>query len=179
MLSKHNIERLAGLIQAFKEVSVERMGYKTALLYLDSLIDRLNDGISNLGVPLTVNLSDYRSAQFTTFTEAIYKVFYEIIVNAVEHGVTEKGIKLSAEQSDKGLFVHVYDYGEGVKDEPLNYIFESFFTTGRGIQKKLGLGLFQVQNIVMQLLQGEIKAYNKEGFHFEIDVPNPETKKQE
>lgn len=179
LLSEHNIERLAGLIQTFKEVSVEQMGYKTALLDLDNLIDRLNDDASNLGVPLTVNLSGYRTAQFTTFTEAIYKVFYEIIVNAAEHGATEKGIKLSVEQSDSGLFVHVRDYGEGVKDETLNHIFEPFFTTGRGIQKKLGLGLYQVQNIVMQLLQGEIKAYNKEGLHFEIYVPNPETKKQE
>ena len=179
LLSEHNIERLAGLIQTFKEVSVEQMGYKTALLDLESLIDRLNDDASNLGVPLTVNLSGYRSAQFITFTEAIYKVFYEIIVNAAEHGATEKGMKLSVEQSDKGLFVHVRDYGEGVKDETLNHIFEPFFTTGRGIQKKLGLGLYQVQNIVMQLLQGEIKAYNKDGLHFEIYVPNPEAKKHE
>lgn len=179
MLSEQNIERLAGLIQTFKEVSVEQMGYKTALLDLDALIDRLNDDAANLSVPMTVNLSGFRTVQFITFTEAIYKVLHEIIVNAAEHGDKEKGIKLSVEQTDKGLFVHLRDYGEGVKEETLNHIFEPFFTTGRGIQKKLGLGLYQVQNIVMQLLQGEIKAYNKDGLHFDVYIPNPENKKHE
>ena len=155
------------------------MGYKTALLDLDALIDRLNDDAANLSVPMTVNLSGFRTVQFITFTEAIYKVLHEIIVNAAEHGDKEKGIKLSVEQTDKGLFVHLRDYGEGVKEETLNHIFEPFFTTGRGIQKKLGLGLYQVQNIVMQLLQGEIKAYNKDGLHFDVYIPNPENKKHE
>jgi len=179
LLSEQNIERLAGLIQTFKEVSVEQMGYKTALLDLDTLIDRLNDDAANFSVPMTVNLSGYRTVQFTTFTEAIYKVFHEIIENAAEHTDKEKGIKLNVEQTDTGLFVHIRDYGEGVDEAALNHIFEPFFTTGRGIQKKLGLGLYQVQNIVIQLLQGEIKAYNKEGLHFDIYIPNPENKKHE
>lgn len=174
ILSDENIDRMANLIKSFKQVSVEQMGYKVAKLDLQTTVGRLEADASQLEMPLKVDLALSNKLEFITFNEALYKVLYEILVNAYEHGDRKKGLNLKLQQTDKGLFIHARDYGVGVEEENLNHIFEPFYTTGRGIDNKLGLGLYQVQNVVLQLLQGEIKAYNKDGLNFDIYVPNPD-----
>ena len=41
--------------------------------------------------------------------------------------------------------------------EELEQLFLPFFTKARGVNKKLGLGMYQVKNIINDLLQGDIK----------------------
>lgn len=174
LLSDQNVDRMANLIRSFKQVSVEQMGYKVSKLDVQNIISRLEIDASKLEMPLKIQLDLSNDLAFITFNEALYKVLYEILVNAHEHSDRDQGVNLKLQQTDRGLFVHMRDYGEGVDDESLPHIFEPFFTTGRGIENKLGLGLYQVQNIIVQLLQGEIKAYNKEGLNFDIYLPNPD-----
>lgn len=171
-LADENMGRMADLVKSFKEVSVEQMQFSTALLDVDALVERIQDSAKDLGVRFHLNIDNQNENGFTTFPEAIYWVLAELLKNTRYHSNGELVANLTMEIKDDGLNLEYSDTGQGVDEEYLNHIFEPFFTTKRGSNRKLGLGLYQLHNIVTQLLRSELKVANQNGLKFEIHVPN-------
>lgn len=169
-----NIERMADLVENFKRVSVEQMSYQTEPLNIIGIYKRLEQQAQLEGLLLSLKFDDNCNVPFVTFSQSISRVLNELIDNVRAHVDGNPKVFIESVQTNTELKLHIYDLGKGVIEDDLKHIFEPFFTTKRGSQKKLGLGLYRVHNIVCQLLNGKIKAYNQSGLHFEIIIPNPD-----
>lgn len=61
--------------------------------------------------------------------------------------------------TEDGCITLIYkDYGKGIKEQELPKIFEPFYSTQRGSEERIGLGLYNVYNIVNHVLGGKIVA---------------------
>lgn len=170
-LADQNIERMADLIKSFKEVSVEQMQFSADRLELDPLIERLKDDAHEMNLNLHCQIESTLNSAFITFPDAIYWVLFELFNNSKDHSDSDE-VYLQLKINDAKLSIEYRDKGKGVSSEYLNHIFEPFFTTKRGSEKKLGLGLYQVHNIVTQLLKSDLNIVNKDGLMFEMNISN-------
>lgn len=68
--------------------------------------------------------------------------------------------KISIKASEKAGMVclNYEDNGKGLSQQGLEDLFNPFYTTKRGKQGRIGLGMYQVYNIINHLLHGKIKA---------------------
>lgn len=59
-----------------------------------------------------------------------------------------------------------------MREQDKQYVFNPFYTTGRGSNGKTGLGMYHVHNIINQLLKGKIAMLEKpQGVTYSIDFP--------
>lgn len=102
--------------------------------------------------------------------EKIFRVFFNLINNAVE-AVGENGeIKFLVHMDDKCINFEVIDNGKGILPENLGKIFDPFFTSGK--TKGTGLGLAVVKEII-EAHNGEITADSKQGEFTRFSVRLP------
>ncbi len=94
------------------------------------------------------------------------RVFFNLIDNAVKHGVRVTAITVRCEREPDGILVIVEDNGVGIPAGEKEKIFE------RGFGKNTGLGLFLVREIlaITGITIKEAGVYGK-GARFEITVP--------
>ena len=169
-LSEDSLLRITDLIKSFKHVSVEQMSFQLEKLELDTLVERLEYQSKLNEINIAIKVNNQTTEDFNTFAEGIYWSLNEMLMNAAEFS-KQCNVVIEFAVTDKELTIHFYDNGAGVDEMDLPQIFDPFFTTGRGIDRKLGLGLYQVHNIIIQLLNGKIRAYNDNGLHFEMHIP--------
>lgn len=170
-ISDESVIRIVELIQSFKKVSVEQMQFDLDVLNLESLLGRLEAAAQLNQVPININIKGSFNKRITTFPEGIYWSLNELLENTCDFCNSDKGIFIEMTANKDDIEIHFYDKGVGVNDDILPVIFDPFYTSGRGANKRLGLGLYQVKNIIVQLLHGSIKAFNQDGLHFKIRIP--------
>lgn len=95
------------------------------------------------------------------------QVFENIISNAAKYAKTD--VEISAEKTDKGAEIVFRDFGKGIPDEEIPFIFDKFYRGSRiGKENGAGLGLHIVKYIVTQS-GGEVYAENlSDGFQIKI-----------
>jgi PAS domain S-box-containing protein len=95
------------------------------------------------------------------------RVFFNLVDNAVRHGVRVTEITLRCEREPDGILVIMEDNGHGIPVAEKEKIFE------RGVGKNTGLGLFLVREIlsITDITIKETGIYGK-GARFEISVPS-------
>lgn len=91
--------------------------------------------------------------------EAIYRIYRNLIDNALAHAPGETPIEVTA---GPGPQLSVRDYGHGIADEDLPHIFERFWRKDRRTTDGAGLGLGIVQRLV-QAHGGAITVANAPG----------------
>ncbi len=69
------------------------------------------------------------------------RVFYNLIDNAVSHTGTEKKVDVSVKEKEDCVRVEVRDYGAGVQEEELPYIWDRYFTSRQRKRSHQGSGL--------------------------------------
>lgn len=105
-----------------------------------------------------------------------------IILNAkdvlVDRKVTNPYIKINIEEVDNRVVITVEDNAGGIKQEPIEKIFESCVSSK---PENIGIGLYIVKTIIEKRLRGKIAVKNSEfGAIFTITLPlNSETKEEE
>ncbi len=113
--------------------------------------------------------------------EKIRNVLLNVVDNAIRY--TKKGkiiirtyVKQDASQKRKGLVIEVKDTGDGMTQEEINHLFESFSRGGAGTRMSTegaGLGLYIAEQF-MKLHKGKIWAESEgrgEGSTFYIELP--------
>ncbi|MBP1565619.1 MAG: HAMP domain-containing histidine kinase [Oscillospiraceae bacterium] len=98
------------------------------------------------------------------------QVFENIVSNAAKYAKTD--VEISAAKTDKGAEITFRDFGKGIPDEEIPFIFDKFYR-GNRIEKEngAGLGLYIVKYVVTQL-GGEVYAENlPDGFQIKIILP--------
>lgn len=97
------------------------------------------------------------------------QVFINLIMNAISASSVKGEVFIATKIEESDLIIQLKDFGEGIKTEDLNKIFQPFFTTQKG---GTGLGLPVVHGII-QNHGGQINVESKIGVGtaFTIKLP--------
>lgn len=104
--------------------------------------------------------------------------FSQVLINLINNAKDELSlrkienpyIKITIFEEDENIIVIVEDNAGGIKVNPVDMIFEPFFTYEK--QNGSGIGLFMSKLIIEKNMEGKLKASNKnDGAFFEIILP--------
>jgi two-component system, OmpR family, phosphate regulon sensor histidine kinase PhoR len=103
-------------------------------------------------------------------------IIFNLLDNANKYSPEKPIIKITTENTEKGLSIKVSDQGIGMTKESIKQIFEKFYRVPTGNVhdvKGFGLGLSYVKKMVEEH-QGRINVLSKlsEGSEFEVVLPN-------
>ena len=100
------------------------------------------------GSTIEVEITD--SLQAAADEAQIKRVMYNFIDNAVNHTDDSKKIRVSLMERDGSVRFEVTDYGEGIADEELPYVWDRYYTARSRKNKAVvsGLGLSIVKEIL-------------------------------
>ena len=180
-LVAEEIKRLSRLVADLLDVSRLEMGERkmnfakydlcdNAATVLISLEQRINDK------RLDVSFEAEEERLFISAdADAMYRVLYNLIENAVKFAREEGKLSVKLSQADKCVRLSVYNEGSGIAAEDLPNVFDRFYKSdkSRGMDKKgVGLGLYFVKTIITAH-GGKITATSKEGEDalFTVELP--------
>ena len=181
-LVAEEIKRLSRLVADLLDVSRLEMGERkmnftrydlcdNAATVLISLEQRINDK------KLDVSFEAEEDRLFITAdADAMYRVLYNLIENAVKFSYEGGKLTVSLERAENTVRFSVYNEGVGISEEDLPNIFDRFYKSdkSRGQDKKgVGLGLYFVKTIVAAH-GGTIRAESREGIDCRITAEFPE-----
>lgn len=98
------------------------------------------------------------------------QVLENIINNSNKYAKGSK-IEVRAEINKDNYVIKIKDFGEGIKDKDLPFIFNKFYRGENALEKQgSGLGLFIVKYIMNQL-KGDVEVYNNNGLEVKLILP--------
>lgn len=170
-LVAEEIKRLSRLVADLLDVSRLEMGEQkmnfvkydiadNAATVLISLEQRIND--KHLDVSFA---ADTDKIFVRADADAMYRVLYNLIENAVKFSREEGRLSLSLAAVDGCVRVEIYNEGIGISPEDLPNVFDRFYKSdkSRGVDKKgVGLGLYFVKTIVTAH-GGDVRAESRAG----------------
>ncbi|OGC51035.1 hypothetical protein A2W32_01760 [candidate division WWE3 bacterium RBG_16_37_10] len=108
--------------------------------------------------------------------DALEKLFTNLIENAIKYSYHNQTINLTLKRIGTEARFIVQDYGQGISEEDLPYIFEPFFRADKSrtasAQEGYGLGL-AISKEIIEKHQGNITVRSKpnEGTTFTVTLP--------
>jgi signal transduction histidine kinase len=156
-----NLERAGELVQAFKQVAVDRSLADRRNFDLriatEQIVASVMPGLPKPRHPLALDMPT--DIIFDSYPGAYGQVLTNLIFNAVTHGFADRTVgNMLLEARRIGTdFVDVTfsDDGSGISEEDQRHVFDPFFTTRRA-KGSTGLGLHIVHNLVTEQLGGRI-----------------------
>ena len=118
---------------------------------------------------ISLNLPSY-FIEISADRSRLTQVFENIVSNAAKYAKTD--VEISAAKTEKGAEIVFRDFGKGIPDEEIPFIFDKFYR-GSCTEKEngAGLGLYIVKYVVTQS-GGEVYAENlADGFRIKIILP--------
>lgn len=169
-----NLNRINGLISEFKEASVLQKGYKFDEDNLKFIFEEIELILSRKIGKENIKIESEKDIHFRGYPRAVMDLLTNLYMNSISHGF-ENGngvIKISARTIKDKIEIKLRDNGTGIASHRIRDIFNPFYTSKRGSKGSIGLGLFQVFNIVTQLLDGNIEVDNvNPGVEFTVTFP--------
>ena len=108
--------------------------------------------------------------------DRIKQVYWNLLHNAIKFSGSQARIEVVAKDDGFQIYTEVIDQGEGIEKDQLNLVFQKFYQTQSGSQRRhkgLGLGLAIVKSIVDHHA-GEIGAFSEgsgKGAKFVVTFP--------
>lgn len=173
-LIENNLDRINNLVKSFKEISVLQKGYHYET---ESLCTVLENQITKFysSIPVEkIHITCQKPLDFIGYPKAVEDIISQIISNCINHGFNEEqgDIFIEASSNSERITLEIKDNGQGIEIDNIRDIFNPFYTTKRGSKGSIGLGLYQVFNIVTQLLDGTVEVENcHPGTRFTISFP--------
>ena len=98
------------------------------------------------------------------------QVLENIINNSNKYAKGSK-IEVRGEINEDNYIIKIKDFGEGIKDKDLPFIFNKFYRGENALKEQgSGLGLFIVKYIMNQL-KGDVEVYNNNGLEVKLILP--------
>ncbi len=98
-----------------------------------------------------------------TYENELFQVFVNLINNSKDElqskDIEHKAIFIDIKKQDEKVFIKVVDTAGGIKEENLQKVFKSGFTT-KAKDKGTGIGLYMSQKIIKENLNSELKVKN-------------------
>ncbi|MBL8710874.1 MAG: PAS domain S-box protein [Rhodospirillaceae bacterium] len=177
-IANRNIERVAGLIQSFKQVAVDQTSSQRRQFQLTEIVDEIvttmHPSLKRSGVKVDISVD--AAITLDSYPGPLGQILTNLINNCLLHAfkADKSGtIRISAAQVDgTRVCLEVADNGAGIPATVLGRIFDPFFTSRLG-QGGSGLGLHIVHNLVADILGGSIAVTSEigKGTTFSIQLP--------
>lgn len=131
------------------------------------LVELLNNSIKDFKANQTINLDNSLTNAFIMGDkERVYQIFENIINNSIKYANTKIDVKLL--EDNEYYIINFKDYGPGINDSDLPFIFEKFY---RGVNSKdkqgTGLGLYIVK-YMLEKMDGKVELENNNGLLVKI-----------
>ena len=124
----------------------------------DVIINSSNDFSANTPINYINNVKD---AFIYADRDRVYQVFENIINNSIKYANTKIDITLDEKNSE--YIVSIKDYGKGIDDSDMPFIFEKFYRGNNSKEKQgTGLGLYIVK-YMMEKMSGKVELENNNG----------------
>lgn len=166
---------LVSLTQVFKSVAIKKKDHPALEFDLVSLIQ---DRALTYNERLTFDLSLPDSLVLYSHPSAFVLIFNQLFDNTLSHFPKDAGLKnprvsITITHDENSLKLIISDNGEGLGNMELEQLFLPFFTKARGSRKKMGLGMYQVKNIISDIFDGTIEASTpiNKGLQLTIRIP--------
>ncbi len=173
-----NTQRVAALVQSFKQVAVDRTAISVREVELSSyfaeVLHALAPELSKAGCTV-----DYQAQPgLILFADAgiLARLLEHLVMNSLQHGFavqqSDRQIRVQLQQQGNQVLIQYQDNGQGMAPELLPRLFEPFFTTKRHLGFS-GLGSHIVYNLVTVELNGSIQVRSEagQGLSYRILLP--------
>ena len=171
---KSSTSALSSLTNIFRSMKIDEEEHPKSRFDLNPLIlDKVNLFKHQirfiLDFPNQITINSYPSA--------FNLIFDQLIINSLDHypktNLSSLIISIKIQATNNKLHIIFSDNGKNLPEKELDQLFLPFFTKARGINKKLGLGMYQVKNIVTDLLNGTIESSTAEtgGLQLSLSIP--------
>lgn len=176
-LSIQNINRVAALVQNFKQVAVDQRNNELHEFelagYIDDFMKALKPSMINMKHQIKINCP--ANIIMASYPAVLTNILNTLVANSFAHGFEkmEQGvITLSFKTRNDNLIFCYEDNGVGASNETIKHIFEPFYTTKRGTGGS-GLGTHILYNMVTQLLRGKVQCHSalEHGLCFDFEFP--------
>ena len=138
---------------------MDRISYREEKVdLLDIIKTSANDFKANSKINFKTNIN---SAFIKGDKERLFQVFENLINNSIKYANTN--IDINLEENNNNYIVNIKDYGPGIDDKDLPFIFEKFYRGNNSKEKQgTGLGLYIVK-YMMEKMNGKVELENKDG----------------
>jgi len=176
-LAEANLLRANQLIRQFKLSSIHKFGFEANEDHLINIIEsgvkELQDRITHENV--TVDIICDNNIRISTYPKAITEAIKQMLNNSMDHGfsnIKDKHIEIKADLNEGKITLEYRDNGTGLSQKSQKELFNPFYTTMRGINGKVGLGMYLTFNILTHLLKGQVEIGKPEkGFSLRCQFP--------
>jgi len=175
LLINENLNRINVLLKRFKNISILQSNYELTEFNLCSTITEQVTLLKETLKNHTITISCPETIVIKGYPQAISDMIKQFLENSIHHGFLDNlsgEITITAILEDNNIIMVYRDNGVGIPLDKHKEIFNPFYTTRRGSSENIGLGMFQVYNIVTQRLKGEINIRDvKDGLELVIRFP--------
>ena len=170
-MAGQNLSRMGRIVSTFKRSSVAQMGYKLGTTSLNELGWDVRQLAMHRKIELNLHIEN--DAQVHTYDKAIVFMLTELMDNTLAHNTDnlQHRVDIHLALRSQHIYLRYADNGQLPVGIELQKIFDPFYTSQRGSGKRMGLGLYQVHNIVTQLFRGRVNVSTGTGLIFEFELP--------
>lgn len=176
-LVESNQKRISRVVKRFREVSSQHLDLKESHF---TMFDTINESVESHRWKMAgwrVNIVCSPDIKLYSYSKAISVIIKQLIDNALEHSQADQGqdpkiwIRVEDDQ-EKNVTLTFTDNGKGIRKEMVKNLCQPFFTTKRGPEGHIGLGLYMIYNLVNRSLNGRIFfPVIGQGFCVQITIP--------
>ncbi|MEH6346262.1 MAG: 7TM diverse intracellular signaling domain-containing protein [Bermanella sp.] len=178
-LAEANLHRVGSLIRQFKLSSIHEFGFKMGEAFLiniiGSAVEEFHQRISDEKVMIDILCES--DISISGYPQAISEIIKQLIDNSIDHAfcdIENKHITIKASLNEGTINLEYWDNGTGLSEQSKNELFNPFYTTMRGLNGKVGLGMYLTFNILTQLLNGQVELGDntaEKGFYLKACFP--------
>jgi len=180
-LVQRNLIRAGELMHAFKQVAVDQISEQSRTIDLQHYIDEILISLKPCykDSPITIQNEVLSGIKLHIVPGAIAQIITNLIMNSIIHGFDngqKAGVISITCSRELGKITLCYrDNGSGIPPDILPHVFEQFYTT----QKEdggSGIGMFIIQELVTESLNGHIEITSEAGAGINVTITLPDDK---
>jgi len=164
-------------IMAFKNIALENNEDQFSEFSLNQLISSLVTDLCSQNKNVFFNPVIKSNIRMMGYKGSIIKILSRLIENVQQHAFQDHPdpiVDLVIEKRDGIVILEVNDNGVGIPVNELINIFDAFYTLeNQQDEKRMGLGLHIVKNLVTYQLQGKIRCESGEGEGLSVIIEIP------
>ncbi|GAA6134393.1 hypothetical protein NBRC116188_11820 [Oceaniserpentilla sp. 4NH20-0058] len=176
-LVSSNQKRITRVVKRFREVSSWHQNLKLSHVEVLSELENVVNSQRWRMAGWRVDINCDPELNIYTYQQAINSIIIQLIDNALVHSQADKEsspiitISVTKDKQDNINILFV-DNGIGIKKELVKNLCKPFFTTDKGYDGHIGLGLYMIYNLVCIAFKGRIFfPVSGEGFAIQMVIP--------
>ena len=173
----HRLKRLIENVLDFSKMAEGKKKFTFQLCKVEEVIkdviNTIEEHANSLG--FRIDFKSEKTPMVSIDKDAISQALLNLIDNAIKYSKDKKLIEINLRNEDKKIAIDVVDYGIGISENEIGYIFEKFYRAGDVLMKEakgVGLGLAIVKYI-MSAHNGDVrvKSESENGSTFTLVLP--------